>query len=122
MDPLYDEARKRVKKKKSYYNELISYVFVSILLIFINVFTSPAYLWFLWAIVPWGLVLLMRGVTLAFDEKRRGWERKEMRKEISAMGGNPDDYIQDEKLELKDLKENPEPLMNDRGYRDSDLV
>ena len=120
MDRAYKEAKKRVKTKKKFYNSLISYVGVSILLIFINVFTSPGYLWFLWAIVPWGITLLIQGFKIAFSNRSSEWEEKAIRKELRSMGKDPDDYY-DDYLELRDLEE-PEIEIQRKGYKNSDLV
>ena len=120
MDRAYKEAKKRVKAKRKFYNNLISYVGVSILLIFINVFTSPGYLWFLWAIVPWGISLLIQGFKIALAGRTTDWEQKEIRRELRSMGKDPDDYI-DDYLELRELEE-PEIEVRRKGYKNSDLV
>ena len=121
MDSAYQEAKERVKNKKKFFKELSSYVGTSLLLIFINVFTSPGYLWCLWAIVPWGITMLVKGLQIMSSSKTSKWEQNELRKELIAMGKNPDDYL-DDHLELKELEhDNIEPLPN-KGYKNSDLV
>lgn len=120
MDRAYKEAKKRVKVKKDFYKELSSFVGVSIMLIFINVFSSPYYLWCLWAIVPWGISMFIKGVKIATTSNSSKWEENEIRKELIAMGKNPDDYF-DEHLELKELEMEKSELPS-KGYKNSDLV
>jgi hypothetical protein len=120
MDRAYLEAKKRVKVKKDFYKELSSYVGTSILLIYINVFSSPGYLWCLWAIVPWGITLFFKGIKIMSSNQSSQWEENEIRKELIAMGKDPDDYI-DEQLELKEI-EMEELDSSTKGYKNSDLV
>jgi len=119
MDNAYKKAKKRVKKKKDFFKELGAYIPISIGLICLNMFTNPNYLWFLWAIGPWGISLMIKGFQLAIENKTDNWEDRAMRKELRAMGKDPDDYLEDP-LELKDI----EPEYADRrgDYRDSDFV
>ena len=120
MDRAYIEAKKRVKVKKDFYKELSSFVGTSILLIFINVFSSPFYLWCLWAIVPWGITLFIKGIKIMNSNNSSKWEENEIRKELIAMGEDPDDHM-DEELELKELE--MEKLdSSSKGYKKSDLV
>ena len=120
MDRAYKEAKRRVKVKKEFFKELTTFVGVSILLIFINVFTSPFYLWSLWAIIPWGITLCIKGIKIASFSKSDQWEKNEIRKELIAMGKNPDDYF-DDYLELKDV-EIEKVEQGNRSYKNSDLV
>ena len=120
MDKAYREAKRRVKVKKDFYKELSTFVGVSILLIFINVFSSPYYLWCLWAIVPWGITLFMKGVRIMSSNTSSKWEENEIRKELIAMGKDPDDYF-DEHLELKEI-EFEQVDVKSKGYNKSDLV
>ena len=119
MDDAYEEARKRVKKKKGFFKELTVFAAVSIGLIVLNLSTSPNDLWFYWAIGPWGLTLLSRGLYMAIVSKSDNWEQREMRKELRSLGKNPDDYIEDS-LELDDL--HPEYAENPKKYKDDDFV
>jgi len=121
MDRAYQEAKKRVKRKKKFYKELMSYVATSLFLVFVNVFTSPGYLWCLWAIVPWGFGMVIRGIKIATSDKTSSWEQNQIRKELLAMGKDPDDYI-DEHLELRELEKDELAYPSEKGYRNSDLV
>jgi len=122
MDNAYKEAKKRVKAKKNFYKELSSYVVTSVLLIFINVFSSPYYLWCLWAIVPWGLTLVLKGIKIHTSKKTSQWEQDEIRKELISMGKDPDEYMEDDHLELREFDNEPLNAPSGKGYRNSDLV
>lgn len=121
MDNAYREAKKRVNQKKEFYKELATFVATSLFLVFVNVFSSPYYLWCLWAIIPWGFSLVMKGIKVAGSQKTSNWEQEEIRKELVAMGKDPDDYL-DDHLELRDIEDEILDAPANRGYRNSDLV
>ena len=51
----YKRAKKRVEAKFGFYIHLSVYIAVNILLIFINLRTSPQYIWFKWPLIGWGI-------------------------------------------------------------------
>jgi hypothetical protein len=51
----YQKAKERVEAKIGFYTHLAVYVGVNILLIIINLLTSPRYLWFPWPLIGWGI-------------------------------------------------------------------
>ncbi len=61
-----DSERKKVKeyvnRLRGFYTNLTSYVVVNILLIIINLITSPDDLWFYWVSISWGIVLVLQWV------------------------------------------------------------
>ena len=59
---IYERAHKRVKAKKDFYSHLTSYFITMIFLFFINVFTSPGYLWVMWPAMGWGIGLAFHAV------------------------------------------------------------
>ena len=54
----YERARKRVEAKIGFYVHLSVYIAVNILLIIVNISTSPQYLWFKWPLIGWGIGLI----------------------------------------------------------------
>ncbi|TRX16457.1 2TM domain-containing protein [Flavobacterium franklandianum] len=58
----YYEAKKRVEEIKGFYGNLIAYVVVNIGLMVINLLTSPAYLWFFWPMLGWGIGVVFHGM------------------------------------------------------------
>lgn len=58
----YQRAKKRVEEKYGFYIHLSVYMAVSLLLIVINLFTSPDYLWFKWPLIGWGIGVFFHAV------------------------------------------------------------
>ena len=74
----YQKAAKRVEELKGFYSNLISYVIIIPFLAFINYYTSPQYLWFIWPMLGWGFGLSMHALkTYGIG---RNWEEKQIQK------------------------------------------
>ena len=113
-------AKKKVKKKKEFYEHLMAYVTVNIGLLLLNLLTSPGRLWFYFPMLGWGIGLMFHYVDVfgipGFGMLDKDWEEREMESELRKMrntnaskltGGN------ESELELKELRKN---------YDDSDFV
>ena len=74
----YQKAAKRVEELKGFYSNLISYAIVIPFLIFINLYTSPQYLWFIWPMLGWGFGLSMHALKTYGIGKN--WEEKQIQK------------------------------------------
>lgn len=61
-DERYIKALKRVEEIKGFYGNLAAYVVVNIVLMIINLATSPEYLWFFWPMLGWGVGVLFHGL------------------------------------------------------------
>jgi len=57
-DQLYEEARKRVKEKKDFYNGLATYLIVNGVLVIIWALSGQGHRWFLWPLGIWGVFVL----------------------------------------------------------------
>jgi len=81
---VYQSAKKRVEAKIGFYIHLAVYVGVNILLIIINLSTSPEYIWFKWPLVGWGIGLFFHGMSLFVfsGEKFKGIKEKMIEKEM----------------------------------------
>lgn len=83
----YEKAKKRVNIKIGFYIHLAVYVVVNIVLIIINFSTSPAYLWFVWPLLGWGIGVVFHALGIfVFSETSLVKERmieKEMKTEAS---------------------------------------
>ncbi len=55
---IYEEARKRVKRKRDFYSHLGAYVIVNIVLVVIWALSGSGYMWFLWPLGIWGVFVL----------------------------------------------------------------
>ena len=90
-DEKYEEAKRRVKELKDFYRNLITYTVINVLLIIINLITSPGSLWFYWVTIFWGIgVLLHASKVFILKGKFLGeeWEERKI-KEIMEKEGEP---------------------------------
>jgi len=80
----YQRAKKRVEAKIGFYIHLAVYIGVNILLIIINLMTSPQYLWFIWPLLGWGIGLFFHGMSIFIfsGTKLKGIKEKMVEKEI----------------------------------------
>jgi len=89
-DEKYEEAKKRVKELKDFYRNLITYVAVNILLIVINLITSPDSLWFYWVTIFWGIGIVLHASKVFILKGKflgKEWEEKKI-KEIMEKESN----------------------------------
>ncbi|MFD2940608.1 2TM domain-containing protein [Flavobacterium notoginsengisoli] len=77
----YYDAQKKVKEIREFYEHLTVYVLVNPIVIFVNLMTSPGYLWFLWCLMGWGMAIILHGLKVfsfpPFFNKK--WEEKKIR-------------------------------------------
>jgi hypothetical protein len=81
-DKKYEDARKKVKKLKIFYHNLITYVVVNIFLIAINLITSPHQLWFYWVTIFWGISLAITGARIFMTKNEflgSQWEERKIK-------------------------------------------
>lgn len=60
----YTRAKKRVRQIKGFYIHATVYLVVNVLLIAINLATSPRQIWFFWPLVGWGIGLAAHGLSV----------------------------------------------------------
>ena len=84
-DEKYEKAKKRVGELKKFYGNLITYVVINVILIIINLVTSPGKLWFYWVTIFWGIAILLHASRVFvlkgkfFGEE---WEQKKIKEII----------------------------------------
>ena len=81
-DERYDKAKKRVEELKKFYSNLVTYIVVNIVLVIINLVTSPGSLWFYWVTIFWGIAILLHASRVfIFKGKFLGeeWEQKKIK-------------------------------------------
>jgi len=67
----YKRARRRVEAKIGFYIHLAVYVGVNILLIIINLLTTPRSIWFIWPLLGWGIGIFFHGMsTFVFSGRK----------------------------------------------------
>jgi hypothetical protein len=77
----YKRAKKRVGELRGFYEHLIAYVVVNIMLIIINLVTSPDTLWFYWVTVFWGIGVIWHAISVFGKRSKLGknWEDKKIK-------------------------------------------
>ncbi len=82
-----DEEKKnkavgRIRKLRNFYSNVITFVFVNVLLLIINLIASPQNLWFYWVTLIWGIILLVQAFNIfTIRDQFLGdeWERKKIK-------------------------------------------
>jgi len=88
----YLKAQKKVYEIKMFYENLFSYIGVNIILIVINLLTSPQYLWFFWPLLSWGIGVIFHAMSV-FDYLPflgKDWEERKLKA-----------FIEEEKNKIK---------------------
>jgi hypothetical protein len=77
----YYIAKKKVENIKGFYGNLTSFIIVNIILIVINLWTSPEYLWFFWPLLWWGIGVVFHGLKVfeVFPVLGKGWEERKIK-------------------------------------------
>ena len=81
-DEQYDKAKKKVEELKKFYSNLVTYIVINLVLIIINLVTSPGSLWFYWVTIFWGIAILLHASRVfIFKGKFLGekWEQKKIK-------------------------------------------
>ncbi len=114
----YQAARRRIRQKKNYFRRIAFYGVLTALLAAINLITSPGTLWFPWAILGFGIDLIVKYFQVFGFPGGAGsddWETREIEKEIRRLESGRDE---EDGLELREL-EKPERRKN---WDDDELV
>ena len=77
----YQDVRKKVNEMRKFYEHLTIFILLSIILIVINLVTSPGYLWFMWCLLGGGIGVIIHGL-LAFGISpilNSDWEERKIR-------------------------------------------
>jgi len=77
----YKRAKKREGELRGFYEHLIAYVVVNIMLVIINLVTSPDTLWFYWVTVFWGIGVIWHAISVFGKRGKLGknWEEKKIK-------------------------------------------
>lgn len=78
----YKRAQSRVRRIKSFYSSLITFIVVNIVLIVINLITNPYHLWFYWVTIIWGCILIVQAInTFTIRDRFLGeeWEERKIK-------------------------------------------
>ena len=78
----FTRAKKAAGAKIGFYIHLTAYAVVNALLVAINLFTSPGYLWFKWPLLGWGVGVLVHAIVVFALQRGRGIKRRMIEKEL----------------------------------------
>lgn len=119
-------AQKRVKKVKDFMAHFYSWVIVGLFLVFLNLLTSPGFLWSLIPMFGWAIGLAFHAFDVyGYPGFGKDWEEKALLREAEKLKaqarrmGLPvaEKKEEEEQLELPELKKE-----KDTQYRDEELV
>jgi hypothetical protein len=74
----YKKAKKRVDELRGFYEHLITYVVVNIMLVIINLVTSSDTLWFYWVTIFWGIGVICHAISV-YGKPGKNWEEKKIK-------------------------------------------
>lgn len=94
----YQKAKKQVKELKGFYGHLLSYVFVMIVIICVNLKYTPEVLWFIWTLLGWGIGLFFHAMRVFdfFPFFNKDWEQNKIQKFMKEEMSNQKKYHKDE--------------------------
>ena len=78
------EAMEYVRDIKGFYVHLTQYGAIMVILLIINLLTSPGYLWVIWPALGWGIGVAAHGLNVfeVVDFFGRDWERRQLAKRL----------------------------------------
>ncbi len=83
----YKIAKQRLEDIKGFYSHLISYIIVIIVLMIINLVSSPRFLWFAIVAGAWGFGLFWHamGVFVFNKGAKKSWEKRKIKELMDKM-------------------------------------
>ncbi|MDO3387681.1 helix-turn-helix domain-containing protein [Gilvimarinus sp. SDUM040013] len=78
------KAIEYVRDVKAFYSNLASYLVIIPFLVFVNLTTSPGYMWVFWPAFGWGIGLALHALNVfeVFNLFGPDWERKQVEKRL----------------------------------------
>ena len=116
----YEKARKRVKKKKEFYQHFGSYLVMSAFFFLLNAVTSFGNWWFYWPMLGWGIGIAFHYIDVfgipGVGEMSKDWEEKAIEEELEKIKREKGPSKPEDHLDLKELEKRP------NKWDDSELV
>lgn len=77
----YARSRRRIEEIRGFYEHLVIYIAVNLILFGINMLFSPDSLWFFWVTFFWGIGLVIHGFSVYVEGWifGREWEERKIR-------------------------------------------
>lgn len=109
-------VRKRLKKRKEFYVNFVTWLVVCTGLFFVNALLTPGHWWVVYPFLGWGISVAFQGyAVLGRGPASDDWEERMVNKELEKMGYDPEQ-------EAFDLYQ-PRPMQRkQKAWDDSDLV
>jgi len=78
------DALQKVRELRTFYTHFAIYITTILLIMAVNLLTSPGYLWFIWAALGWGSGIIVHAITVfgALPFLGPDWEKKQMEKRL----------------------------------------
>jgi len=124
----YAMARKRVKKKKEFYKNFLTWLLVSNALLLFNALNYHGHWWAIYPFLGWGLGVLFQALDVfGFPGYGNDWEERELEKEVTRLKMSeeirsqlPAPTVEEktEKLDLSDWRQKS----REARWRDEDFV
>lgn len=79
-DQIAEQAQRHVRAIRGFYYNLVTYLFVNILLFIVDYITSPGDWWFYWVSLGWGFGLIIQAWSVFGKSQMFGseWEKKKI--------------------------------------------
>ncbi|HEU4495965.1 MAG TPA: 2TM domain-containing protein [Flavobacterium sp.] len=80
----YENAKRKARKIRSFYYNLMCYCIVIPILVFINLMAMPEFQWFWFSMLGWGIGVIVHGME-AFQANpflSKGWEERKLQQFI----------------------------------------
>jgi hypothetical protein len=79
------EAVEHVRQLKRFYRDLMSYIIINIVLVVINLVTSPHHLWFYWVTIFWGLGVFYHAINVFGPGRKfnKEWEDRKIQEYLN---------------------------------------
>lgn len=85
---IYQQARKRAHAKLGFFTHLTVYVVVNLLLITINLISSPHDYWFIWPMLGWGVGICFHGLGTFLFFSGSGFKERMIQREMEKIVSN----------------------------------
>jgi hypothetical protein len=79
----YESAKKKVKEIKAFYSHFMVYAIISVVLLVVNVLSSPGVYWFYWPMIGWGIGIFFHAMnTFNLGIMGKDWEERKIKEMI----------------------------------------
>lgn len=88
-NPSNDNSRRDavdyVRQLRRFYRDLMSYIVINIMLVIVNLVSSPHHLWFYWVTIFWGLGVFYHAINVFGPARKfnKNWEERKIQEYLS---------------------------------------